>query len=441
MRWLLLLLAVTGLALAAQDERTDAYLAFRSAFDAGDYITALPLATRVVDMTAGVRGPDAPEMANALSNLGTTYYRLRNYEMALDTYRRALDVLDAQGDATDLRLLRPLHGMGVVLRALDRGADAIVPLKRAVDITRNRDGLHAASQLPLLHPLIDSYLEAGRFEDAARERQFAFSVAESLYGKDDLRLLPAIEDQARWNEMTGNFAAARQLHARAVQIAEASDPRSLAGIPGLRGIARSYRLGFVFGETQAVVAADSMLAGSAFNDPLMPQVVRSLPAVGEQVLLRALDLLAGMPEQARLRGEVLLDLGDWYLTANQDSRALAAWSQAWTQFTAAGDAQPLAQPALVIYRPPAIAVSRRLEDPEDHLVQEVELRLAIGANGAVKEATVANPDPQREAAERAVIAAVRRAGWRPAFSNGTPTATTDYLFREQVFVKRPKQAG
>lgn len=450
MRWLLLLFTVSALTAAvatpaaepatATDERTAAYQAFRTAFDAGDYTAALPLATRVVEITTSTRGPDAPELANPLSNLATTHYRLHQYESALDAYRRALTLLDAQADTTDPRLVRPLHGMGVVLRAMDRGGDAIVPLKRAVDITRNREGLHAASQLPMLNALINSYLEAGRFDDATRERQFAFNVAESVYGKDDLRMLPVLEEQARWSEMTGRYAAARAMHLRAVQIADAADPASLLSIPALRGIARCHRLEFVFGERQDPALPAGSMMGSAFDDPLMP--VASAPATeGEAALRRALDLLAGKPDQSRLRGEVLLDLGDWYLTADKGSRALASWSEAWRQLTAAGDAQAMAQPELVIYKPPAIAVSRRLENPEDYVVQEVELRMAIAANGAVREATVANPEPRRESAEKAVIAAVRRAAWRPAFREGVPVASGGHLFRERVFVKRPKPAN
>ena len=120
MRWLKLLLAASGLALpllataadGSSDERTAAYHEFRTAFDGGDYQAALPLATRVVEITASAYGSDAPELANPLANLATTYYRLRQYEPALDTYRRAVELLELRAEPTDLRLVRPLQGMG-----------------------------------------------------------------------------------------------------------------------------------------------------------------------------------------------------------------------------------------------------------------------------------------------------------------------------------------
>jgi hypothetical protein len=49
-----------------------------------------------------------------------------------------------------------------------------------------------------------------------------------------------------------------------------------------------------------------------------------------------------------------------------------------------------------------------------------------------------NLTPDRESAERAVAAALKRATFRPVISDGAAIATTDYVFREQVYVKRPK---
>jgi hypothetical protein len=92
----------------------------------------------------------------------------------------------------------------------------------------------------------------------------------------------------------------------------------------------------------------------------------------------------------------------------------------------------------VVYRAPSMAVSRKREDPEEFAVQTVELRLSISANGELRGVTVANPSTEREAAERAVTGAVRRAVWRPAFSNGDPVASTDFVYAEQVNVRRPR---
>jgi hypothetical protein len=57
----------------------------------------------------------------------------------------------------------------------------------------------------------------------------------------------------------------------------------------------------------------------------------------------------------------------------------------------------------------------------------------------VRDTTVANPSSQRESAERAVVNAVRRAIWRPAFAGGLPVAATDFTFSERVYVRLPDE--
>src|SRR5262245_32002505 len=75
------------------DDRAGVYRQYREAFDARNYQQALPLAIRVVDLTANEYGTDAIELSGPLTNLGTTLYRLGNYGEALDTYRRALTLI------------------------------------------------------------------------------------------------------------------------------------------------------------------------------------------------------------------------------------------------------------------------------------------------------------------------------------------------------------
>jgi len=420
------------------DDRVAAYQEFRGAFDRGDYPTALTAAARVVEMTRNQFGADAPELANPLTNLATTYYRMRDYGQALDTYRAAVTVLETQNDATDPHLVRPLHGMGSALLGLEREDEALLPLKRGLDIIRNRDGLHAATQLPVLRTLIAGYVATGRMADAGREQEYAFTVAEMSYGKQDPRMLGPIDELARWYEETGRYVAARLLHTRAVQIADTAHPNGAEAIPGLRGIARSFRLIATYGETQDSVTAAAQAYPDLFNGGPANTALVAPSTNGELALRSALARIDGVPAQAALRGAVLVDLGDWYLTANKLSRAQETWREAWKELQAANDTRLLDQPAPVTYVAPAMAVSRHQRDPAENSEERVQIRLAIDANGRVREATVANPVAERESVEKAVMSAARIAVWRPAFRAGVPVAVDDHLFSELVYVKLPK---
>ena len=214
---------------------------------------------------------------------------------------------------------------------------------------------------------------------------------------------------------------------------------SLKAIGPLRGIARAYRLAFIHGENSQA----AMTAPDDLPDSLRRSAVVNLTAPssdGERALREALQRLepSGAARAAE-RGAVLVDLGDWYRIAGVSTRAMASWREAWNELNLAGNTSLLARPALVVYRAPPVATSQREQDPEEYAVQEVELRASIGPDGALREVTVANPAPERESAERAVVAALRRAIWRPAFEQGQPVATTDYVYREKVNVKLPRE--
>jgi tetratricopeptide (TPR) repeat protein len=436
---LCLVLSAAWSAEAPPDERIAANQEFRRSFDAGEYAAALPAAMRVVELTQNQFGADSLQMVNPLTNLGTAYYRLRNYGEALDRYRQALTILDLAGNSTDARLVRPLHGMGAALRGLQRDSEAVTPLRRAVEILRNREGLYTATQLPLMKELIASYIATGQVAEAGREQQYAFNVAETAFGKEDLRLLQPLDEYAQWQELAGQYTAARLLHARAVQIADAKlGNANLQAIPGLRGIARTYRLAYLNGESE-----ESTQAAIAMQEQLAPTVVTRVNAPsneGERALRAALERVnASSAPQPALRALVLIDLGDWHLISGGKPRALAAYHDAWEALGPEAAARQLGTPQELVYRPPSIAVSRRQQNPDTHDEQEVKLRLHIAADGDVREAIVVNAAPEREAAERAVIAAVKRGLFRPAFRDGAAVAATDVEFTERVYVRRPKE--
>ena len=319
---------------AVQDERLAVYKEFRAAFDAADYTKALPLAVQVVTLTQGQFGADSMEMANPRTNLATTYYRMGRHGEALDGYREVLTLLDQQGDATNPLLIRPLHGVGATLRKLGRDPEAIAPLKRAVAILRNREGMHAPEQLPLLKDLIACYMAAGRVLDAGTEQQYAFTVAEATYGRNDIRMLGPLDEYARWNEAAGRYSTARTLHLRAVQLADSVlGSSTLQAVNGLRGIARSYRLAYVYGEPDEEAKVEPSAAAPG-APPVIIQPTQT--AEGERMLRIAVQrIAAAIPAQPKLMGEVQTDLGDWYMTGGVETRAVPMYQEAWN-FTGPG---------------------------------------------------------------------------------------------------------
>lgn len=421
------------------EDRKAVYEQFRALFDARDFAGALPVAERLVAMTEEQYGKDERALVNPLANLGTTQLRLGNFPAAEAAYQRAITLLEAQGAPTERQLIVPLHGLGATYLAVRRPEVAATALKRAVDLSRNLDGLYNAAQLDLVGSLIVAYVDSNQLAEAEKEHQYAYRVAETAYGAGDPRMLGPIDDYARWFEFVGRYTTARQLHARALSLAERTSGRgSLATVEALRGIARTYRLEFVYGAeiTEAPTSADPFQIGTGQSGPV--QVERMNPD-GQRALRLALAAIEKQePVDRRLRGEVLTELGDWFTTEGQTDKAIAAYREAWVELAAAGDAQLLASPRQLAYRPPQTSIARfRGGDIADYDERFVEIEFTVQKTGRTGDVRVlASTAP--ESTTRAVIANMRKARYAPRFIDGEPVDTPGITHREVVLIRKAR---
>src|SRR5690606_9191830 len=142
---------------------------------------------------------------------------------------------------------------------------------------------------------------------------------------------------ARWYEYVGRYTTARAHHYRALRIAEASSGRgSIATVMPLRGLARAYRLEYLFGAEPVEQSAGhdpppvrSGPGASQSPSRLNPEGERSL-----QLALAAID--KAEPPDPALRGETLVDLADWQLIGGNIRGALLAYREAWQALEEAG---------------------------------------------------------------------------------------------------------
>jgi len=162
-------LLAPGAAVAVTDaERMAVYQEFRTAFDAHRYQEALPLAEKLVALTQEQYGAADRALINPLSNLATTQFRLKDYKSAEDTYLKSVKIAADTGGNADRLMLQPLHGLGATYYATQQYEDASLTLQRALDLSRNLDGLLNPGQLAILEPLIGSLVNLERHAEADR---------------------------------------------------------------------------------------------------------------------------------------------------------------------------------------------------------------------------------------------------------------------------------
>jgi tetratricopeptide (TPR) repeat protein len=436
--WLIptaLALAVTFplAALAVSDaDRIAVYREFRVQYDAKKYAEAQPLAERLVELTEAQYGSEELPLTNPLTNLATVHYKLGHYAAAIENYQRTLRILQAKSTIADKQQIRPLHGLGVSFMGANDPESAVVALKRAADLSRNTDGLFNINQIEFIDALIDAYEASGRYPEAEKESLYAMRVEEAAYGRSSIKLLDRLDKLARWYEAARRYTSERNVYERALGILAKSAPENdLRRVAPLRGIARSFRLESFYG----VEGADT---GATFNSGNAGAPVFSdgtQQRRGETSLNTALGIIdANQPANEQLRGEVLIDLGDWFLVSNAMRRAYDCYADAWKALASISNTRILESPRILAYRPSISSVDRSQLDPAEAMIKTVTLQFKVDRDGRIDDVTSPTTDVP-ENIVRNSAASMKRSRYAPRIENGLAVPTDNVVFIERVLIK------
>jgi hypothetical protein len=135
-----------------------------------------------------------------------------------------------------------------------------------------------------------------------------------------------------------------------------------------------------------------------------------------------------------MRGEVLTDLGDWYLISNALRRAYDSYADAWKAFAKVSNTQLLGVPRVLAYRPSISSVDRSQLDPAEAVIKVVELHFKVDRDGRIDEVTSPTTDVP-ENIVRNSISSMKRTRYAPRIENGAAVPTDDVVFLERVMIK------
>lgn len=413
-------------------DRVAVYKEFRVQFDAKKYAEAQPLAERLVALTEEQYGAEDLALTNPLTNLATVNYKLGHYPVAIENYQRTLRILQAKSTIGDKQQIRPLHGLGVSFMGASDPESAVVALKRAADLSRNTDGLFNINQVEFIDALIDAYEATGRFPEAEKEALYAMRVEEAAYGRNSIKLLNRLGKLAVWYEGARRYTSERNMYERALAIlAKVTPENDLRRVGPLRGIARSFRLEAFYG----VEGADN---GATFNSGTVGAPVYAdgtQQRRGESALTTALDIINGnAPVNEQMRGEVLTDLGDWFLISNAVRRAYDSYADAWKALAKVSNTKALDVPRVLAYRPSISSIDRSQLDPAEAVVKTVELHFKVDRDGRIDEVTSPTTDVP-ENIVRNSVSSMKRSRYAPRIENGVAVATENVVFVERVLIK------
>jgi tetratricopeptide (TPR) repeat protein len=417
---------------ASDPERIAVYKEFRTQFDAKQFAAAQPLAERLVQLTEEQYGAEELQLTNPLTNLATVHYKLGHYPAAIENYQRTLRILQAKSTLADKAQIRPLHGLGIAFLGANDPESAVVALKRAADLSRNTDGLFNIGQVEFIDALIDAYGATGRWAEAEKESLYAMRVEEAAYGRTSIKLLDRYDKLARFYENDRRYTTERAVYEKSLNaLARSASANDLRRVPPLRGIARSFRLEAFYGVEGADTGASFNASGN--GAPVFADGTQQRR--GESSLTTALQVIdSNTPVDQNLRGQVLSDLGDWYLTSNALRRAYDSYAEAWKAFAGAGDTRYLEVPRVLAYRPSISSVDRSQLDPAEAQLKTVELHFRVDRDGRLDNVSSPTTDVP-EVILRNSVTSMKRSRYAPRIENGAAVPTEDVVYLERVLIK------
>ena len=156
---------------------------------------------------------------------------------------------------------------------------------------------------------------------------------------------------------------------------------------------------------------------------------------GESSLVAALEIInSNTPVNEQMRGEVLTDLGDWYLVSNAAKRAYDSYAEAWKALAKIPNTASLEVPRVRAYRPSISSIGRSQLDPAEAVIKIVELHFKVDRDGRVDEVTSPTTDVP-ENIVRNSMSSMKRSRYAPRIENGVAVPTENVVFRERVLVK------
>jgi tetratricopeptide (TPR) repeat protein len=413
-------------------DRVAVYREFLDLYKARKYSDAQPLAEKLVALTEEQYGAEDLQLTSPLANLATVHFRQGHYPAAIDAYQRTLRILQAKSTIADKQQIVPLHGLGVAFLANKDPESAVIALKRAADLSRNTDGLFNINQVEFIDALVEAYAATGRYAEAEKESLYAMRIEEAAYGRSSVKLINRLDKLAEWYEFERRYTSQRNVYDRALAILARGAPENdLRRVAPLRGIARAFRLETFYG----IEGADTggTFNGGASGAPVFNDGTQQRR--GEAALTTALAIIdANSPPDQKMRGEVLVDLGDWYLVTNSIRRAYDSYAEAWKALSAADATAMISVPRILAYRPSISSVDRSQLDPAESVTKVVELHFTVDRDGRVDAVTSPTTDVP-DAIVKNSMASMKRSRYAPRIENGAAAATTNVVFYEKVMIK------
>ena len=352
---------------------------------------------------------------------------------AINIIEGAIEAIERRSNRYDDELVRPLTLLGDALAGVGDTEGAFGAYDRALHIARVNRGLHHPSQVAVVYRQARLLAEGGDFGTANRRHEYAYTVLLRSYGGDSPALLPGMFALADWYMSGYNIFSARALYEHAAQVAEdnlAEDHP--AAIRALRSVAATYRNErFPPFYTRRSTSSSTLGSYAGFRYRTTDRASVNSFAKGERALIKVINIVQardgadGGPGGEKL-ARAMLELGDWFLMFDKQTRALSLYRRVWEllEHDASLLAKTFEAPAALYLPLPRAPKGSRGAPDEDARNGIVELSVDIDDRGVVSRIDTVRSEPP-DLMDFKVRRAVKQARYRPVFDGETSHPAND----------------
>ncbi len=214
---------------------------YKDSVSSGNYLEADTLAKQIIELSIRVFGVNSMESAKALTNLAIAQHSNKEYEAAERNFRASIDIIERISDRLNSTLINPLKGLGATQLAIGRPDMARASFQRAVHVSHVNDGPHNLGQLDVLESMAEIYLAVGEQKQALNIQERMYSIQARKLEPFSLDILPALQNQARWQHRLQMYDRERLTLRRIIDVLERHHGKNdLRLIPPLNSLGKSY---------------------------------------------------------------------------------------------------------------------------------------------------------------------------------------------------------
>ena len=249
---------------------------FSEMYAAGRYEEAIPLATEALAIREKLLGPDHPDTAKSLNNLGVLYDTMGDYAKAEPLYERSLAIREKTLGPDDPAIATALNNLGMLEKAMGHYAEAKQRYERALAINQKALGPEHPDTATCLDNLGELYRQIGQYKEAESVCQRALAIREKALGPECVETAMSLNALAVLYTAIGEYAKAEPLYQRALTIQEklrGSEHPNLA--PILNNLASLYQSTAKYAEAKSFFERALRIAENAMG-PKHPETAISL---------------------------------------------------------------------------------------------------------------------------------------------------------------------